>query len=373
MAKKSKGKLPLIIILVIVVLLLGLGGFFYFNSSKDSHSVSVSVPPLPEPILPDLENLSGQDSTNIESNLPAEPEKEPASLPQQKNNVAPTKPTKTENPSVQTTKQKKNFNNLASIFETQSKSWQLTSPQTEFFAEGVLQVVLIQNNNKLDYTIIPEKPADWSLLRKDDRLQITFFSEKEAQNDILSRRKKGKYAVQVISVEAWRVHDAVSLVERLVSDGYYAYIHRTNSTYKGEYWYRVRVGTFVTEQDANIKGKEIYYRYRDFLPFESDYWVVLPTDEELTNTVVNLKTVKNNSWVIRLAPFSKWKDTLITFDKLNKSFDFIYISRTIKNGKFVFYLNLGLYETREEAQKQLRTIHDIDTKLRGAKIRNLAL
>ncbi len=376
MAKKSKGKS--VTILVAVILILSAVGIFYYISKKPfapaPTSLNVETPMgfEPEPLeLPPAE-LQEQPEEVLTDSTPLPLPQEPLPEPQEQPATEPLAQVQAQ-PVSGENKPPFRFGNFASIFESDTEYWQLTPAQMEAFPTGVSEVVLVQNQTKLDYTIVPEKPADWVLARQGDRLRVVFHTEKEAQNDILSRKKQGKFAVQIISVESWRIRDAISLLERLVSDGYYAYIHRTSETYKGQHWYRVRVGTFVTEEDAHIKGKEIYYRYRDSLPFESDYWVVLPTDQELANVIVDLKTVRHNSWVVQIPAYSDWKEVLTDFDKLNQEFEFIYISRTVQKQTPLFQINLGLYETQEEARSQARVLKNIDPKFTELRFKNLSM
>ena len=77
------------------------------------------------------------------------------------------------------------------------------------------QTILIQNHHKLDYTIIPEYARDWEWIQDGRKIKVQFHTEVDAMKDILSRKKLGKFAVQMMSLPVTEFPKALELLQLL--------------------------------------------------------------------------------------------------------------------------------------------------------------
>ena len=159
------------------------------------------------------------------------------------------------------------------LIETKSPFWNVFPISSPGVSADNWHTILIQNRSKIDYTITPLAPRDWHLVRNNNSIRIQFRSELSPVKDILARKKRGKFSLQLISVEQERFPLAISLLSRLLNDGHYAYLQRSESKFKGKIWYRVRVGFFKNLEDARSTGKKIFNKYKSDEYFSSKYFV----------------------------------------------------------------------------------------------------
>ena len=168
------------------------------------------------------------------------------------------------------------------LVETESPFWNVYPVSSPGVSAENWHTILVQNRLKIDYTITPLAQRDWHLVRSNKAIRVQFRSELLAVKDILARKKRGKYSIQLISIEYARFPLAVSLLSRLLNDGYYAYLHRTDAKFEGKYWYRVRVGFFKNLEDARTIGKKISEKYQGEDYFSTKFWPVQPGPQELS-------------------------------------------------------------------------------------------
>lgn len=210
----------------------------------------------------------------------------------------------------------------------------------------------VQNHLKINLPLTPEKSRDWEWALSGDKIRIQFRSELDARKDILSRKKQGKYSLQLGSFESEEFVTAVNWAMLLTEEGYYTYLQRTEEKYNKKYRYRVRIGFFKNTEDALEEGLKIQESLRKILDFPKKFWPVIPDSREMSRELVNLKQPRNKPWVIELPSYlqqHKAFEDMARFAPLN---DFSFLSRKI-DGKSLepeYRLRLGFYETSKEAQ-----------------------
>ncbi len=257
----------------------------------------------------------------------------------------------------------------AALVETSDQLWTPVDITKPADAQSNWQTIIVQNKYKLDYTIIPENTNTWNIIQDEKKLKIQFQGEVDDRKDILSRKKQGKYAVQVMSVEPERFERAVSLVRALVNGGYYAYLHRTDEKFDNKYWYRVRVGFFKTADEARSIGEEIYFRYRDQRNLPKNYWAVLPSPQELNRELIDLRTRQNKPWFLELPEYGSREKAIADLPLVAEVSNFAYLAYQRTEAKTIRYrLRLGFFETKLEAQKHLKTLGKIRKDFKKAEI-----
>jgi hypothetical protein len=242
------------------------------------------------------------------------------------------------------------------LVETESPFWNVYPISSPGVSAENWHTILVQNRFKIDYTITPLSQRDWHLVRSNKAIRVQFRSELLAVKDILARKKRGKYSIQLISIEHARFPLAVSLLSRLLNDGYYAYLHRTDAEFEGKYWYRVRVGFFKNLEDARTIGKKISEKYQGEDYFSTKFWPVQPGPQELSRPVIDLRQPLNKPWVIQLPLYSSQAEALKDMTQLNIETDFSYISQKLKSassGKLEFRIRIGFYETKKDAGRMI--------------------
>ena len=210
----------------------------------------------------------------------------------------------------------------------------------------------VQNHLKINFPLTPEKSRDWEWALSGDKIRIQFRSELDARKDILSRKKQGKYSLQLGSFESEEFVTAVNWARLLTEEGYYTYLQRTEETYNKKYRFRVRIGFFKNTEDALEEGLTVQKSLAEILDFPKKFWPVIPDSREMSRELVNLKQPRNKPWVIELPSYLeqlKAFEDMSQFAPLN---DFSFLSRKI-DGKSLepkYRLRLGFYETSKEAQ-----------------------
>ncbi|MBF0288387.1 MAG: SPOR domain-containing protein [SAR324 cluster bacterium] len=257
----------------------------------------------------------------------------------------------------------------AALIETQNHLWVPVDITKPVEVQSNWQTIIVQNKYKLDYTIIPEHTNTWSIVEERKKLKIQFQGEAEDQKDILSRKKQGKYAVQIMSVEPERFEHAVSLVKVLVAGGYYAYLHRTDEKFDDKYWYRIRVGFFKTADEAQSAGEEIYFRFRDEKVLPKNYWAVLPSSQELNRELIDLRTRQNKPWFLELPEYGSKEQAIADLPIVAEISNFAYLSYRHSEGGTVRYrMRIGFFETHLEAQNHLKKLEKIRKDFKKAEI-----
>ena len=245
------------------------------------------------------------------------------------------------------------------LVETESPFWNVFPISSAGVSAENWHTILVQNRYKIDYTITPLAPRDWHLVRSNNAIRIQFRSELFALKDILARKKRGKYSIQLISIEHAQFPLAVSLLSRLLNDGYYAYLYRTDAKFEGKFWYRLRVGFFKNLEDARTTGKKIADKYQNENYFSTIFWPVQPGPQELSRPVIDLRQPLNKPWVVQLPLYSSQADALKDMAELNIETDFSYISQKLESpssGKLEFRIRIGFFETKREAGRMIYSL-----------------
>jgi|TARA_B110000914_G_scaffold12241_1_gene9674 cell division septation protein DedD len=245
------------------------------------------------------------------------------------------------------------------LVETESLFWNVFPISSAGVSAENWHTILVQNRYKIDYTITPLAPRDWHLVRSNNAIRIQFRSELFALKDILARKKRGKYSIQLISIEHAQFPLAVSLLSRLLNDGYYAYLYRTDAKFEGKFWYRLRVGFFKNLEDARTTGKKIADKYQNENYFSTTFWPVQPGPQELSRPVIDLRQPLNKPWVVQLPLYSSQADALKDMAELNIETDFSYISQKLESpssGKLEFRIRIGFFETKREAGRMIYSL-----------------
>ena len=245
------------------------------------------------------------------------------------------------------------------LIETNTPFWDVSPISSPGVSADNWHTILIQNRSKIDYTITPLAPRDWHLVKKNNSIRIQFRSELSPVKDILARKKRGKFSLQLVSVEQERFQLAISLLSRLLNDGHYAYLHRTESKFENKIWYRVRVGFFKNLEDASSTGKKIFNKYKSDEYFAAKYWPVRPGSQELSRPLIDLSQPLNKPWVIQLPYYKSQTSALKDMAELNHETDFSYVSQKLESdssGKLNFRIRIGFFETRKEANRKIYSL-----------------
>jgi hypothetical protein len=251
----------------------------------------------------------------------------------------------------------------AGLVETDKPYWEVLDHQNVEWVRDEWTTLLIQNRMKLDYTVIPTFSRNWEWVRDGRKLKVQFHSEEGAKKDILSRKKLGKFAVQMISLPAEEFDQALQLVHLLLEDGHYAYLHRAEQKYDGKTVYRVRVGFYQNLEQAQVIGQEIFEKYGQEGAFSQDYWAVIPTSRELSRNLIDLQQPITKPWTIELPLYADMENALSDLPKFVEQTDFTYLSQRFDpdSQTMSYRLRVGFFETAGEARStmyQLRRYYD---------------
>ncbi|MEE2717785.1 MAG: SPOR domain-containing protein [SAR324 cluster bacterium] len=236
--------------------------------------------------------------------------------------------------------------------------WSVVASEDAEVTEGSWHTVLVQNRTKFDSTQWVEASRDWLLVEHDERLKVQFRSEVDAMRDILSRKNRGKYAVQMVSLPEREFAKAVELMRRLQREGHYAYLHRTENAYKGTHWFRVRVGFFKNPDEARTQGQEILEHFRAEKLFPESFWPVRPSSQELSKELLDLRKPLNKPWVLTLPLYADLAAALKDVAALAGKVDASYLSARMdsESGQPQYRLRIGFYEKEGEATAILRRL-----------------
>lgn len=246
----------------------------------------------------------------------------------------------------------------ATLVETGESYWEVSAPGTNGISDTVWHTIFIQNKSKYDYTVKPKGRTNWDIVKEGRKIKAIFQSEQAKAKDILSRKKQGKYAIQMASLEEENFLKAVDILRMLINDGYYAYIYKTEKKYKGKYWYRIRVGFFKTAEEAQSLGQEIYFRYRDQKIFPDNFWAVMPTSRELSKELIDLRQPINKPWMVELPHYLLKKQAIGDLPIFSSRTDFVHISQKMnpETGQVIYRTRIGFFETEAEAQNKLKRL-----------------
>ena len=239
------------------------------------------------------------------------------------------------------------------LLESGSQYWDVMPISDPGVSSEKWHTIMVQNHYKFDSTITPFSPREWHLVRNKKTIRVQFPYEMTSEKDILARKKRGKFSIQLISIEHEQFSHAVYLLKRLINDGYYAYLKRTETKFEEKYWYRVRVGFFKNLEDARMTGREIIEKYKEEGVFTSKPWPVQPGPQELSRPVIDLRQPLNKSWVIQLPLYKNQSDALKDLAEISIETEFSYISQKLvspSSKELSFRIRIGFFETKRDAQ-----------------------
>jgi hypothetical protein len=255
------------------------------------------------------------------------------------------------------------------IVEEGDNLWKIAKKKNVLDDAWKWKTILIQNRDKINYTIVSEETGQWKVMVDAGKRLIVKPQENEKTKTSFKKRRKKRYALQLLSMNVNQLELAVDIVKFLIKDGYYAYLYRTRekirsqSTGNLQYFYRIRVGFYETSNEAKKIGATIVERYAGKKLFSHDYWTVLPSYSELNGELIDFGIQRNKPFIIQLSKRDNRTDAINDLSQLTSLVDFSYISqKKVKEGGFLYRIRAGFYETREDAQK---TSNNIQSKSQG--------
>ncbi len=237
------------------------------------------------------------------------------------------------------------------MLEKGENYWEVTPPEAAETADNQWITLMVQNKSRLDLVEVPDASKDWEVGQDGQKLKIQFRSEVDAMKDILSRRNRGKYAIQLLSVPEDEFQVALDRVRTLMQDGRYAYLYRTEKPYEGKHWFRVRVGFFKNVDEAKAMGKEIYEAHQGRKLFPPGYWPVLPTPSELSRELIDLRQAINKPWVVQPPSYDTFQEAVQDLARFSSETELSYLSMWVDpdSGKATYRIRVGFYEQSGEA------------------------
>lgn len=248
------------------------------------------------------------------------------------------------------------------IVEEGDSLWKIAQKKNVLGDPWKWKTILIQNRDKINYTIVSEETGQWKVMVDAGKKLVIKEKDTSTAKVSFDRSRKKKFALQLLSMNTDQLEKAVDIVKFLIKDGYYAYLYRTREkikTSKGisQYFYRIRVGFFETENEALNIGREIINRYWDLTIFSNDYWAVLPSYRELNGELIDFGIQRNKPWIIQLSQTASREDAIHGLSKISSLVDFSYISQKKKpEGGHSYRTRIGFFETSQEAYDTLAKI-----------------
>lgn len=258
------------------------------------------------------------------------------------------------------TEQEKSF-----IVEEGDSLWKIAQRKDVLGDPRKWQTILIQNREKINYTIFSEETGQWKVMVDAGKRLVFKPKETEKSKTSFDRSRKKRFAVQLMSLNTDQLELAVDIVKMLITDGYHAYLYRTRdkikppSASKAQYFYRIRVGFFETNQEAIVVGEEIAGRYAEKRIFPPDYWAVLPSYRELNGELIDFGIQRNKPFIIQLGERNSRQEAIEDLKAISTIVDFSYISQKQNDeGNFVYRIRVGFFETEKEANAILSRIQN---------------
>ena len=249
------------------------------------------------------------------------------------------------------------------IMEEGDSLWKIAQKKEILGDPRKWQTILIQNREKINYTIFSEETGKWKVMVDAGRRLVFKPVDTAKSTASFDRTRKKRYAVQLMSLNLNQLEKAVDIVKLLIKDGYHAYLYRTRekikvpNSSKTQYFYRIRVGFYETEKEALDVGEEIIHQHENKKIFPPDYWAVLPSYSELNGELIDFGIQRNKPWIIQLAVQDTREKAIDDLKKITALVDFAYISQKQKEeGQFLYRIRVGFFETQKEAQKVLTQI-----------------
>ncbi len=252
------------------------------------------------------------------------------------------------------------------IMEEGDSLWKIAQRKEILGDPRKWRTILIQNREKINYTIFSEETGQWKVMVDAGKRLVFKPMETSKTKTSFDRTRKKRYAVQLMSLNTDQLEKAVDIVKFLITDGYHAYLYRTRdkikppSAEKAQYFYRIRVGFFETEQEALDVGEEIAYRYERKHIFPMDYWAVLPSYSELNGELIDFGIQRNKPFIIQLGVRNSRQEAIEDLKMISTLVDFSYISQKQNaDDEFLYRLRVGFFETEQDAQKTLSKIQSV--------------
>jgi len=252
------------------------------------------------------------------------------------------------------------------IVEEGDSLWKIASKKDILGNPWKWRTILIQNKEKINYTIYSEETGEWKVMVDAGKRLIVKPEDSQKVNTSFDRTRKKRYAVQLMSLNTDQLERAVDIVKMLIKEGYHAYLYRTRekiksrSLSKPQHFYRIRVGFYETEGEALAVGEDIIYQFEDKRIFPPDYWAVLPSYSELNGELIDFGIQRNKPWIIQLAEQSSRSQAIEDLKALSESVDYSYISqKRIPNGGFIYRTRVGFFETKSDAEQKLASIQRV--------------
>ncbi len=246
------------------------------------------------------------------------------------------------------------------IVEEGDSLWKIAQKKEVLGDARKWQTILIQNREKINYTIFSEETGQWKVMVDAGKRLVFKPKESGKAKTSFDRTRKKRYAVQLMSLNVDQLERAVNIVKFLIKDGYHAYLYRTRekikspNSSKAQYFYRIRVGFYETEREALDVGEEITYQYEEKEIFPTDYWAVLPSYSELNGELIDFGIQRNKPWIIQLGVQNSRQEAINDLKIISTLVDFSYISQKQNlAGDFAYRIRVGFFETQKEAQKTL--------------------
>ncbi len=249
------------------------------------------------------------------------------------------------------------------IVEEGDNLWKIAEKHDAVNDPWQWKTILIQNRDKINYTIVSADTGKWKVMIDPGRRLIVKPKETEKTSTSFNKSRKKRFALQLMSLNLDQLETAIDIVKLLIKDDYYAYLYRTRekirsqSTGTLQYFYRIRVGFFTTESEAKNIGAEILERHREKMIFSDEYWAVLPSYRELSGELIDFGIQRTKPWIIQVAERENRADAISDLSKLTSLVEFSYISQK-KNPErgYQYRIRAGFYETKADAQAALAAI-----------------
>ena len=208
------------------------------------------------------------------------------------------------------------------------------------------RTILVQNKDKIDYAFVSEESGEWKVLvESGEELRVKARPPAPAEGAV-----KKKYAIQLMTVPAKQMRRALDMVKNLLADGFYGYVYRIED--QGKVAYRVRVGFYDTDKQADEIAREILAKYQSKPDYPKQYWVMVPSDRELRGELLDFGAQRAKPWVIELPMRGTQSEALEELKAASGVADFVYIAQGRGNNmsRWVYRTRIGFFQTKEEAE-----------------------
>jgi hypothetical protein len=211
------------------------------------------------------------------------------------------------------------------------------------------RTIMIQNKEKIDYAFVSEETGEWKVMVETGE-ELTVKARPPAPE---AGPVKKKYAVQLMTLPGKQMKKALDMVKTLLADGFYGYLYRIED--KGAVAYRVRVGFYDTDKEAEEIARQILAKYKDKAGYPRQYWVMVPSDRELRGELLDFGAQRAKPWVIELPVRGTQGEALEEMRSAGSLGDIVYISqgRGKNMSRWVYRTRIGFFSSKEQAETVL--------------------